>query len=137
MLLSLTYKSNSISERQHIFFLCLPLPFLFQLRQQHRHLPAHLRLHYSHNSCCRTCLENVQEGSGMPSHFFALQPIPAKCHSLTGHRRATTAQEPQDPPLFHIAFQITHSTENECRTQSKTIVPPGKPHFPPVCLVWS
>lgn len=67
----------------------------------------------------------------MPSHFFALQPIPDKCHSLTGHTRATTAQEPQEPPLFHIAFQITHSTENECRIQSKPIVPPGKPHFPP------
>lgn len=74
----------------------------------------------------------------MPSHFSALQPVPAMCNCLTDHIRATTAQEPQNLLLLHIGFQTTHPAETEHRSQIKPRVPPGKfPYFPLVGLVCS
>lgn len=120
------YKRMGISERHQFSPLCFPLPFRFQLRQQHRQFLTHLRLHYN-NSCYRTCLWRGQEGSAMPLHSSAWQHILSKSNCLTDHTGVTTAQKPQPPLLPHITFQITQSTEKECRPQSKPRVIPGKP----------
>lgn len=136
MLLSLTGKSNGISERHHIFFLCLPLPFLFQLRQQYRHLLAHLRLLYSCNSCCRTCWGEAQEASAMPL-LFCLAAHPSQVQLFDRPYESYNSTRPTKTTASSHSFS-NYPFHRKCMQNSKQAQSSSRQaSFSPSLLVFS